>query len=112
MVGAVIVKEGKLYAYLHAVLCGDFAFFRHFLGHARHLPNGIMYGLVSWTVREYVGNLQIRWLKYGELSKEPSTMHQFRKTAGYQGYATFLDLEGDQELLHYAAEKARTIWHL
>jgi hypothetical protein len=107
-----VFKDGKLYAYLHAVLCGDFAFFRHFIGHAQHLPYGVMYALVSWTVREYVGNSQIRWLKYGELSREQSTMHQFRKTAGFQGYATLLDLEGDQELLKYSEHMVRTWWRV
>jgi hypothetical protein len=106
-------KDGKLCAYLHIVLCGDFAFFRHFLGHAQHLPYGIMYGLISWTVQEYIGNSQIRWLKYGELSERlSSTMHQFRKTGGFQEYAILLDLEGDQELLKYSKHKARTIWHI
>ena len=105
-------KDGKLWAYLHIVLCGDFAFFRHFLGHVQHLPDGIMYGLVSWTVGEYVGNSQIRWLNYGELSKKPSTMHQFRKTAGFQGYATVLDLEDDQELLNYSEHKVKTLWRV
>lgn len=105
-------KDGKLYAYLHAVLCGDFAFFRHILGHAQHLPYGVMYGLVSWTVGEYVGNPQIRWLKYGGLPKKSSTMYQFRKTAGFQGYASFLDVEGDEELLKCAEQKVKTIWRL
>jgi hypothetical protein len=105
-------KDGKLCAYLHAVLCGDFVFFRHFIGHALHMPYGVMNGLISWTVREYIGNPQIRWLKYGELSKRPSTMHQFRKHAGFQGFATFLDMESDEELLKYAEKKVKTIWRL
>jgi hypothetical protein len=103
-------KDGRLYAYLHIVLCGDFAFFKHFLGHAQHLTNGIMNGLIDFTVREYIENSQIRWLKYGELSDESSSMHSFRKHAGFQGYATLLDLDGDQELLNYAKKKVRLIW--
>lgn len=105
-------KDGRLCAYLHAVLCGDFAFFRHFIGHAQHLPYGVMNGLISWTVREYIGSPRIRWLKYGELSKRPSTMHEFRKHAGFQGVATFLDIEGDEELLKCAHQKVKTIWRL
>jgi hypothetical protein len=103
-------KDGILYAYLHVVLCGDFAFFRHFLGHAQHLKYGLMNGLISYTVREYTGNSQIQWLKYGELSTESSSMHSFRKHAGFQGYAILLDLDGDQELLKYSEHKIRTIW--
>lgn len=105
-------KDGKLYAYLHVVRCGDFAFFRHFIGHAQHLTYGIMNGLLSWTVQEYVGNSEIQWLKYGELSKSSSSMHSFRKHAGFLGYATLLNLEDDQELLKYAKEKVRTFWRL
>lgn len=105
-------KEGKLYAYLHMVLCGDFAFFRHFLGHAQHLTFGIMNGLLSWTVREYIGNSHIRWLKYGELSQTSSSMHSFRKHAGFQEYATLLDLEGDRELLKYSERMVKTWWRV
>ena len=105
-------KDGRLCAYLHVVLCGDFAFFRHFIGHAQHLSNGVMNGLLSWTIGEYVGNPQILWLKYGELSKTPSTMHQFRKHTGFQGFATFLDIDGDRELVKCADEKVRSKWRL
>jgi hypothetical protein len=105
-------KDGKLYAYLHIVLCGDFAFFRHFIGHAQHLTYGIMNGLLSWTVREYTGNSKIRWLKYGEHSTASSSIHSFRKHSGFQGYAILLDLDGDQELLKYSAQKVRTIWRI
>ncbi len=103
-------KDGKLYAYLHIVLCGDFAFFRHFLGHAEHLKYGIMNGLISHAVREYSNNPQIRWLKYGSFQK--SSLGSFRKHAGFQGYAVFLDLAGDQELLDYSKGSCRTIWHV
>lgn len=103
-------KNGKLYAYLHLVLCGDFAFFKHFLGHAEHLTNGIMNGLIDFAVKEYIGHPQIRWLKYGELSDESNSMHSFRKHAGFQGYVTLLDLGGDQELLKYSENKVRLIW--
>jgi hypothetical protein len=105
-------KDGKLYAYLHIVLCGDFAFFRHFIGHAQHLSYGIMNGLLSWAVGEFIGNCQIRWFKYGELSKASSSMHSFRKHAGFHGYAILLNLEGDQELLMYSEHKVKTIWRL
>jgi hypothetical protein len=105
-----VFKDGKLYGYLHIVLCGDFAFFKHFLGHAQHLTNGIMNGLIDFSVREYIGHRQIRWLKYGELSDESSSMHSFRKHAGFQGYAVLLDFEGDKELCMHSKNKVRSIW--
>ncbi len=105
-------RDGKLYAYLHVLLCGDFAFFKHFIGHAQHLTAGIMNGLLSWAIREYIGNSQIHWFKYGELSNEVNSMHSFRKHAGFQGYATFLDLKCDQEMFDYSAKKRKTVWRL
>lgn len=95
-----IFKEGHLWAYLNLVLCGDFGFFKHFIGHSDHLRNGIMNYLVSCTVQEYVGHSHIKFLSYGifPAGSKGSTI-DFRKHAGFEGYATFLDLEDDQELL-------------
>jgi hypothetical protein len=96
-----VFQDGRLRGYLHLILCGDFAFFKHFLGHGDHLRNGIMNGLISWTVREYLGHSQIKWLSYGTLSNksEGSSAESFRKHAGFESYAAFLDLENDKELL-------------
>ena len=98
-----IFKDGRLWAYLHLVLCGDFGFFKYIIGHADHLKNGIMYRLVSCAVREYVGHHQIKWLSYGifPAGSKGGTI-DFRKYARFEGYATFLDLEDDQELLKYS----------
>lgn len=103
-------KDGKLWAYLHYWICGDFAVGKHFIGHAQHLKYGIMNGLLSYTVRECVGNPQIRWLYYGVYNE--GSLGVFKKHAGCQGYAILLDLEGDQELLKYSEQKVRTIWCL
>lgn len=106
-------KDGKLYAYLHLVLCGDFAFFRHFIGHAQHLRYGIMNGLISWTVKEYIENSQIRWLKYGTLRKKPHPLESFRKHAGFEGYATFIDIEDDHELFKFSKNvRLRPWWYV
>ena len=105
-------KDGKLHAYLHVVLCGNFAFFRHFMGHAQHLTYGIMNGLVSYAVHEHIGDPKIRWLKYGDLSRESSSMHSFRKHAGFEGYVILFDMEGDQELLTCAEQMVKTWWRI
>lgn len=98
-----IFKEGRLWAYLNLVLCGDFAYFKHFLGHADHLKSGIMNYLVSRTVWEYVRHAHVKWLSYGmyPAGSTGSTI-DFRRHAGFEGYAAFFDLEGDQELLKYS----------
>jgi hypothetical protein len=103
-------KDGKLYAYVYLYECGDFAFIKHFLGHARHLRYGIMNGLISWTVKECIKNSQIRWMFYGPMEK--SLLGSFKKGAGFQEYATLLDLGGDQGLLKYSEKKVRTLWRL
>jgi hypothetical protein len=92
-------KNGKLLAYLDLVLCGDHAFFRHFIGHAEHLKYGVMNGLVSQTVQKYIGHPRIRWLKYGSLPEGyDGSVYSFRKHAGFRGYATFLDLDDSSNL--------------
>lgn len=103
--------DGKLCAYLHLVLCGDFGFFRHFLGHAEHLRDGIMNGLISWTVQRYAGSSQVRWLQYGPLTTQPSSMNAFKRHAGFQPFATFLDLEDRHELAEYVRNvQAKSRW--
>jgi hypothetical protein len=87
-------KDGKLRAYLNLVLCGDHAFFKHFIGNAEHLNKGVMNSLISWTVKRFVGHPTIQWFKYGALPDGAvGSVYSFRKHAGFRGYATFLDLE-------------------
>lgn len=86
-------KDGKLRAYLNLVLCGDHAFFKHFIGNADHLNKGVMNSLISWAVERYVGHPRIQWFKYGTLPDGAvGSVYSFRKHAGFRGYATFLDL--------------------
>jgi hypothetical protein len=101
-----VFKEGKLCAYLHIVICGDHAFFKHFIGHAEHMNYGIMNALLSWTVRTYIGNSQIRWFNYGKGAES-----SFKKHAGFKGYATFIDLEGEQELLKFSQHVQARSWN-
>ncbi|MEN6349075.1 MAG: hypothetical protein ABFD08_06735 [Syntrophomonas sp.] len=98
-----LFKDDRLWAYCHLVLCGDFGFTKHFLGHANHLKNGIMNYLLSGMVHEYLDHSHVQWLNYGIFptwSREGTV--DFRKHTGFEGYAAFLDLEEDQELLKYS----------
>lgn len=98
-----VFKENRLWAYCHWVLCGDFAFLKHFLGHADHLNNGIMNFLMSCSVKNFIGHSHIRWLSYGMLPAGVSGgTIAFRKSVGFEGYATFLDLENNEALLKYS----------
>ncbi len=104
-------KGGKLYAYFHFWICGDMGVGKHILGHAQHLKNGIMNGLISYSVQECARNSQIQWLCYGD-HNEGSSLESFKRHAGFQGYAILLDLAWDPELLRYSGQKVRTIWRL
>ncbi|MEN6373149.1 MAG: hypothetical protein ABFD75_00030 [Smithella sp.] len=98
-----IFKDQSLIAYLHLSLCGDFGFFKHIIGHADHLKSGVMYYLLSCAVREYVGHPYVKWFNYGILrAGEKGGTIDFRKHSRFKDYATFFDLENDEELLKYA----------
>lgn len=102
-----VFKGDRLWAYSNLVLSGDFAFFKHFIGHGDHLTNGIMNYLLSCIVQEYVGHSNIKWLNYGSMSLDGSNGDSaFKKHAGFKSYVTFLDLENDQMLLKYS----RRMW--
>jgi hypothetical protein len=98
-----LFKDDRLWAYCHLVLCGDFVFVKHFIGHANHLKNGIMNYLISSMVRQYLYHSHVQWMNYGIFpawSREGTI--DFRKHAGFEAYAVFLDLEEDRELLKYS----------
>ena len=98
-----IFKDGYLCAYLYLIICGDCCFFKHIMGHADHLKNGVMYYLISCVLRTFVGHSRIKWLKYGVLTdRAKGGTIEFRKNARFEGYAIFLDLGEDQELLKYS----------
>ena len=98
-----VFKDDQLFAYLHLILCGDFAYFKHILGHADHLKYGIMYYLVSCTVREYTSHSQVKWLSYGIFpAGSTGGTIDFRKHARFEGYSAFLDLEDDEALQTYS----------
>jgi hypothetical protein len=105
-------REGRLKAYLNLVLCGDFGFFKHFIGHASDLTNGIMNGLISWTVREYLGHPHVRWLSYGSLPTrlEAGSGVDFKRHAGFEGYVTFFDLNDNRELLRFSKAMRAVCW--
>ena len=98
-----IFKDGNLLAYLYLIVCGDCCFFKHIMGHADHLKNGVMYYLISCVVRTYTGHSHVKWLKYGILpdGAKAGTI-DFRENVRLNGHAIFLDLENDQELLKYS----------
>lgn len=104
-------KDRRLWAYSHLWITGDFASPIHILGHAHHLQYGIMNGLISHMVGECTRNPQIQWIYYGGY-EEGSSLAAFKKHAGFQKYAMFFDIEGDQELLDYSEQKIKTIWRI
>lgn len=92
-------KNGKLYAYFHFWECGEFAFGKHIIGHADHLQNGIMNGLVSWTVRNLIEQSNLKWVTYG--SWQATTLGDFKKHAGFQEFAFLINVSGDVDLSNF-----------
>lgn len=103
-------KGGRLYGYLHVAVCGDFAFVRHFIGHAEHLTNGIMNGLILTSVERYAGDSPVKWLKYGPFVDDTDSLNVFKRHAGFGPYATFLELDGDAGLTELARREAVRPW--
>ena len=104
-------RGNRLCAYLHLLIAGDNAFFKHFIGHANDLSYGVMNGLVSWTVQQFIGHPTLRWLKYGFLPRRYSgSLYSFRRHSGFVGYATVLDLTGRPDLLAQASVVESRWW--
>lgn len=93
-----VIKDNRLWAYTHLVLCGNFCYFRDFLGHADHLKNGIMNYLLSCVVRELSAYPEIQWLNYGAVDvslNSGGSAYDFKRHSGFSIYATFFELEND-----------------
>ncbi len=97
-------REGKLLAYFHYYLCGKMAVGKHFLGHADHLRNGIMYGLMCAAVEYCINHESIDWIIYGDWQRTGS-LKLFKQHLGFNGYAMLLDFSRDRELLDYSRDK-------
>jgi hypothetical protein len=100
-----VFKNDRLWAYANLLLCGNFAFFKHFLGHADHMTYGIMNYLMSCTLRKLIAHPHIEWLNYGWMLSSQSSNESsiaFKKHAGFEAYATFFDLENELDLFKYS----------
>jgi len=104
-------KDGKLYAYFHFYVCGNIAVGKHYLGHAQHLKNGIMNGLMAYTVQECIRLSNISWIIYGDCQKTGS-LSLFKQNLGFDGYALLLDLSRDRELLEKTRSRIRCHWKI
>lgn len=100
-----VFKDDRLWAYSTLPLCGNFAFFKYFIGHAEHLKYGIMNYLLSSIVNDFIENTHIEWLNYGWVSPNESSnisVTGFKKHTGFKAYATFFDIEDEIDLLKYS----------
>lgn len=89
-------KDGTLYAYFYYWVCGKFAVGKHFIGHVDHLTNGIMNGLLSWTVKNCIERSNLKWITYG--SWQESSLGEFKKHSGFEEYAMLIDATDDPDL--------------
>ncbi len=104
-------KDGKLYAYFHFYLCVNIAVGKHYLGHAQHLKNGIMNGLMAYTIQECIRLSNVSWIIYGDWQKTGS-LRLFKQHLGFDGYAVLLDLSRDRELLERSRSKICCRWKI
>lgn len=100
-------KDGALKAYFHYWVCGEFAVGKHIIGHIDHLRNGIMNGLLSWTVKYCIEQSSLKWITYG--SWQESSLGDFKKHAGFQECAFLLNVADDLELSKYCQQFTKSI---
>jgi hypothetical protein len=80
-------EDGVLVAYHHFTICGDVCVSNRIFGHADHLKCGIMYYLMTETIR-YLNDFKNRngypiWAMYDTTWGASQGMLQFKKTLGY-----------------------------
>jgi hypothetical protein len=97
-----LFRDGHLRAYCHLVQCGDFCFFKHFIGHGDDLVNGVMNALMAGVVTQYSEHSRLRWFMYGTLHKADTPLEAFAKHVGCEPYAVVMDMTGHDDLLRYA----------
>ena len=97
-----LFRDGRLRAYAHLVLCGDFAFFKHIIGHGQHLTYGVMNGLLSGLVEEYAGDPEVLWFSYGIMPRAHTSLEVFKLRTGFEAFAACMDLGDHVELRKYA----------
>lgn len=100
-------KDGKLCAYFHCWSCGKFAIGKHIIGHVDHLPNGVMNGLLAWTVKTCIEQSNLKWITYG--SWQESSLGEFKKHAGFQEYAFLINVSDNLKLTNYCLRFNRSI---
>jgi len=104
-------KDGILCAFFHFYLCGNIAVGKHYLGHALHLKNGIMNGLMAYTVQECIKLSNVNWIIYGDWQSTGS-LRLFKKHLGFDGYAILLDLSREHKLMEHSRSKIRCHWKI
>lgn len=89
-IDAVLNKEGKVRAYADVPVYGELASFNRLLGHADDLENGIMYLLISETVRRLIetkAQTQLpRFAMYDTFFGAASGLHYFKRRMGFSAF--------------------------
>ena len=75
-------KDGKLVAYINALVCGRIYIFNQILGHNNYLKDGVMNGLVDYAVKLGCNSGRVKYLYYVHFGNPKIDM--FRKTVGFK----------------------------
>ncbi len=87
-------KDGRLRAYAFLVVCGDFVFLQHCIGHADDLSSGVMNGLVFAVVQSTVGDA--RFVEFGSVRlRDAGGLSGFKRHNGFEARAVAFELERD-----------------
>ena len=80
-------REERLVAYCAVHYCGDLAVIRNILGHAAHLPNGVMNGLVGYMARAGAMRGTAKYLNYLTLHSRTRELDGFKRRVGFDAKA-------------------------
>jgi hypothetical protein len=87
---AVVGPDGRLAGYTHAPICGEVFLFSRLLGHGAFLRHGIMYLLITETIREMIHVRQRQgypvWAQYDMFLGATPGLAQFKRSLGFRPY--------------------------
>jgi hypothetical protein len=84
------VCGNRLVAYCAIHYCGELAIIRNVLGHAAHLPDGIMNGLMAHVARACALRGIVKYLNYLTLHSRTRELDGFKKRVGFEPKAVLV----------------------
>jgi hypothetical protein len=80
----------QLVAYCAIHFCGELGIVRNNLGHAAHLPDGIMNGIIAYAVRICVDRGTVKYMNYLTLHSRTRSLDGFKRRVGFKPKAVLI----------------------